>query len=171
MPILDNRKGCAVILGKRKEREAIDGILDDLRSRYAVLAEAGGVSKAALQAFEDRYYTALRERTDLQRFLRAETGALEELEARAVSAENPDTTGPEDDAEEAETFIDRVARELYERIEQYPSGRLPAGASFDMEKLAGMLMQFGRDHWPAVERAARSGRMSLEAGVIEHCIP
>lgn len=157
-----------MIRGKRKEREAIDGILDDLRSRYKTLAESGKLSGSALQAFDDRYYAALRERTDLQRFLRAEAGALEELEVRSRPAESP---GPAEPEEEEESFIDRVARELYERIEHYPSGRLPAGASFDMEKLAGMLMQFGRDHWPAVERAARSGRMSLEAGVIEHCIP
>lgn len=102
-----------------------------------------------------------------------------------LSSPESDNDGPGDipdedpEAAEPESFLDRVTRELYERIDGYPSAVLPAGASYDMEKLAGMLMQFGRDYWPEVERAIRNGAsfggrstvLDLESRVLEHCMP
>jgi hypothetical protein len=166
-----------LILGKRQGKKDVDETLENIRQRYAVLAASGGVPETAVKAFDDRYYHALKSRIDLKHFLEAESLALDDLESRAAA---PDSVPPgvEEDSEGRESFLDRVTRELYERIEGYPSAVLPAGSSFDMEKLAGMLIQFGKDHWPVMEQELRNRhpvsrpeiRMSIESMVFEYCI-
>ncbi|MBN2050783.1 MAG: hypothetical protein JW760_10090 [Spirochaetales bacterium] len=167
-----------------KRRQTTDRLLEDTRKRYAFMTEEKRLPVSAARAFDDRYYAALKAGMDIQRFLQAESAALDELECRSAEKEETlvsDVPASEtnETEEERESFIDRVTRELYRRIEGYPSAVLPPGASFDMEKLAGMLLYFGREHWPVMEGFLRTSgasnrmgtRMALESLILEHCLP
>jgi len=168
-----------LILGRKQSKKDIDTGLAEIRRRYAALADEGGVPKSAIKAFDDRYYCALRAKVGLPQFLEAERLALDELEKKAAEGEEPMEAAGEEAVEERESFIERVTRELYARIERYPSAVLPAGSSFDMEKLTGMLSLFGRTHWPLVDRELRrvypasrpEKRISIETMVYEYCVP
>jgi tetratricopeptide (TPR) repeat protein len=153
-------------MGRRRlSPSEIDKTVEKIRRRYREYAERFGKSDSAGQAFDERYYAALRSRnSDLATFVVAEAGAVEELFQRA---EEEQRKARESDARPAVRHsgaADRMISGFKQRIAKYPKIPVHAEANEDVSRLYGALWVIDRELWPPVDRLFRTIYPSFQAG-------
>jgi len=116
-------------------------------------------------AFEERYFSAVRNGLDLSRFLAIEIGVIEELIKK--EEENLQRQPPaRSDGAPKKDFADRVLEKLRERIEKYPDVRVHKDANPEIRRLVGALTQLDRDYLPELHDALKNTNYSFNSQVM-----
>jgi hypothetical protein len=130
-------------------RHELDKIIEKLRSQYDEQRKLYGPNCFNLDAFNDRYLAALKNRIDLQTFVYAEVTALEELKKmvqdkireRTIRTEKPFTKK-----------IEKMIHEMSEKTRKYPALFPDSGLPEEFQHLCGAAQDFHDDGWLVLER-------------------
>lgn len=140
-------------LGKKENNKSsqlseheISKVLTKIRKIYKEYAEKYGSSMFNLEAFNNRYAQALRDRTNLTVFLAAETQAIDDIKQKAEeSIERKKQEEYEQRNKYANSFekqADDMLNEFNKRIRKYPRKELCEEASEELERLYGAMSEF-----------------------------
>jgi hypothetical protein len=114
-------------------------------------------------AFEERYFSAVRNGLDLSRFLAVEISVIEELikkEEANLQKEPVRTAAPRKD------FADKVLEKLRERIEKYPDVRVHKDANPEVRRLVGALSDLDQSFMPDLHDALKNTNYSFNSQVM-----
>lgn len=132
----------------RLSQKEIDKTLTRIRDEYDHGIVHFGMTMSRKTAFEERYLTALRTRTDMTLFLGVEVRVVQELVEDAKKEYHAPPPAPIR-PKVVKSYADRVIEKLQARIKGYPS--LDLGnhdqKSMDVEKLYGIFAWFAKNIW------------------------
>jgi hypothetical protein len=153
-------------MGRRRlSPSEIDKTVEKIRLRYREYAERFGKPSSAGQAFDERYYAALRSRgADLATFVLAEASAVEELFHRAEMEERKAEESNTRQTSRRTTPSDRMISGFKKRISKYPKIPIHVEADEDVSRLYGALWVVDREVWPPVDRLFRTLYPSYQSG-------
>jgi hypothetical protein len=115
-------------------------------------------------AFEDRYFLALKQRLDMQKFLATEISVIGELIGKEEARLNWDV--PSGTPVKKESFADRVMKEHGKKIEKYPDVRIHKDANPDVRRLLGALQMLDHKYMPLLQDALKNTNFSFNTQVM-----
>jgi hypothetical protein len=149
---------------KRISRAEIDLALEKILKRYDEYIYRFFKSPRLKTAFEERYFSAVRNGLDLAQFLSVEIGVIEELLKKEEDKLNqqPVSSG----SAKKEDFADRILKELQARIEKYPDIRVHKAANPEIRRLVGALNDLDQRYMPELQDALKNTNYSFNSQVM-----
>lgn len=132
----------------RLNGQEINSALKKIRSRYNELIRFYKKPHYILDAFEERYISALKNKMDLSVFLLAEIEVVEKLIIKEKQAKT--TINKEKKKTVEPTFADKVFEENRKKLNKYPSINIAIDADEEMEHLFGAIRSLLNNYWPAI---------------------
>ena len=164
--------------GKKLNSKEIDQLVEKIRSLYDDYMVKFIQGSRERNAFEQRYFDALKSRVNLQRFLLVEEKMVQQLIAReelqqgrqeaeayrrekdlgglngVAGAKDAEVDAADEDEPQGD-FADRVIEQMQRKAEQYPPVGLESNEVWEVDHLFGGLQKFERELWPPVDRVYR----------------
>ncbi len=164
--------------GKKLNSKEIDQLVEKIRSLYDDYMVKFIQGSQERNAFEQRYFDALKSRVNLQRFLMVELKMVQQLIAReelqqgrqeaeayrrekdlvgqngVAGAKDAEADAADEDESQGD-FADRVIEQMQRKAEQYPPVGLESNEVWEVDHLFGGLQKFERELWPPVDRVYR----------------
>ncbi len=155
-------------MGRTLTEKDLKTAVSEIRGQYERLISEFGKSRRVLEAFEDRYLFALKNRRDLSLFFRAEAEAVEQLRAKelekpvlAASAVRREAVGP--------GFVDKVFEQNRQRIMKYPCLELCAESDDEVGRLLGAVRVYLNGYFPVLVHIYRERRYTPEWQALSNC--
>ena len=121
------------MLQKRLSEEEIKNVLSKIKRKFDEYSKEYGEALFNYEAFRKRYLDFLKSRGNIEIFLFAEIGALEdkknEIEEKREKRKR---------VKEAQEYLDKKGRDLFKPIEKYPEEEFHPKARFEIKKLVGV---------------------------------
>ncbi len=129
-------------------------VLEKIRTKYENIITTFGKSQALLDNFNDRYFDALKKRTNITVFLLAEIEAVEEIfkneEQKVADAEKKRKM------KQGKSFIDGVMEENKRRYSKYPRVELSVDCDEEVCHLCGAIRHWLNGYYPVAVMVAKS---------------
>jgi hypothetical protein len=155
-------------MGRTLTEKDLKTAVSGIREQYERLIREFGKPRRVLEAFEDRYLFALKNRRDLFMFFRAETEAVEQLRAKelekpvvSVTAARRETAGP--------GFVDKVFEQNRQCIIKYPCVELCAESDDEIGRLLGAVRAYINGYFPVLVYIYRDRRYTPEWQALSSC--
>ena len=136
-------------------RAEIDNAIEKIVKRYDEYVYRFFKSPKLKTAFEGRYFSAVKNNMDMERFLSAEIEVIEQIlktEEDNLSKE----IAPAPQETKKEDFADQVVKELRVKIEKYPAIRIHKDANPEIRHLLGALNELEGDFTPPLQDALKN---------------
>jgi hypothetical protein len=149
---------------KRLTRTEIELALDKILKRYDEYIYRFFKSAKLKTAFEERYFSAVRNGMDLGQFLSIEVGVIEELLKKADDKLNqePISTG----STKREGFADKVIKELQAKIEKYSDIRVHNNANPEVRRLVGAINDLDQKYMPELQDALKNTNYAFNSQIM-----
>jgi hypothetical protein len=136
-------------MSARLSRDEIQLALDKILKKYDDYIYRYFKPPGLKSAFEERYFTALRKGMDMESFLSAEIGAIEEL----LGKEEDRINAQQAQGATEESFGDKVLRQLSQKIEKYPDIRIHKDANPEIRRFLGALNELHNVYMPLLQES------------------
>jgi hypothetical protein len=145
-------------------RAEVELTIEKILKRYDEYIYRFFKSPRLKSAFEERYFSAVRNGLDLSRFLAVEISVIEELIKK--EEENLNQEPSRTDGEPKKDFADKVLEKLRERIEKYPDVRVHRDANPEIRRLVGALTDLDEKFMPELHDALKNTNYSFNSQVM-----
>ncbi|HUV06514.1 MAG TPA: hypothetical protein VMX75_02220, partial [Spirochaetia bacterium] len=116
-------------------------------------------------AFEERYFSVIKNGLDMARFLSMEISVIEELikkeEDKLITE-----IAPQQKTEKKEGYADRVLKELKAKIEKYPEIRIHKDANPEIRRLLGALGDLDKKYMPPLQDALKNTNYAFNTQIM-----
>lgn len=141
---------------KKLSSDEIKLVVGKIRSKYNDLINELKKPESLLNAFEERYITALRTMKDISVFLLAEIEAVNEIfELEKKKREEFDEKNK---MKKGKSFADKVFEENSKKIQKYPRVNLGPNSDEEIERLVGAVRKFIIYNWPVLTYIYKNDR-------------
>jgi len=135
-------------------QDELDRALDQIRSKYNDFIITYMKEPAFKDAFEDRYYQVIRDKLNIELFIKDEIEVLKELTVREqsrIQQEQKSQAEKSRKKEEEKGFADRLMDEFREQISSYPLFDIHPQAAEEISRLYGAIKKLDEVYWPILD--------------------
>ncbi len=141
--------------------------VNKIKAKYEQLIREFKKGRSLLDAFEERYTRALKNRMNISVFLLAEIEAVEELYKKEQAKKELEQITKKEEKKPTESFADKVYNENLKRILKYPKINLGNDADEEIERLLGAVRDLINNYWHALVIIYKERRFSMESEKIQ----
>ena len=149
---------------KKLTRAEIELALEKILKRYDEYIYRFFKSPRLKTAFEERYFSAVRNGLDLGQFLAVEVGVIEELLKKEDDNLNQQPVSTE--RRKREDFADRILKELQAKIEKYSDIPVHKAANPEIRRLVGALNELDHKYMPELQDALKNTNYAFNSQVM-----
>lgn len=143
--------------------------INKIKAKYEEIIKEFKKGRSLLDAFEERYMKALKNRMNISVFLLAEIEAVEELYRREQAKKELEEREKieRNSNQNKESFADKVYNENLKKISKYPKINLGSDSDEEIERLLGAVRDLINNYWHALVIIYKEKRFSTESEAIQ----
>lgn len=136
--------------------------INKIKTKYEQIIKEFKKGRSLLDAFEERYMRALKDKMNISIFLLAEIEAVEELYKREEARKELKEITKEKSNTPTESFADKIYNENLKKISKYPKVNLGNDADEEIERLLGAVRDLINNYWHAIIIIYKERKFSIE---------
>ena len=143
--------------------------VNKIKSKYEEIIRKFNKGRSLIDAFEERYMRALKNRMNISVFLLAEIEAVEELYKKEEAKKELENIAKSQKSNNIpkENFADKVYNENLKKIAKYPRIHLRNDTDEEIERLLGAVRDLINHYWHALVIIYKEKRFSNESDAIQ----